>query len=464
MTLRTRLTLSYAAIVLGVLAVLSAALVWDEPRVGLTLLDADLERDAVTVEGVLLHEAATGQSRDNAVHAMLAALKLPGRGVAIYTPDGSLIGERWDGLDPVEPVVVDVVGQSGPRTVQTASGSARLYERRIGAAGDWVVVVVRSAESVSRETTILERALLFAFPIAVAVASLGGWFVLTRSVLPVERMARESAGITAAEPGRRLSVPHSPTDLHNLARAFNDLLDRLSAAFQGQRVFMADASHELRTPASVARTAAEVTLSAEHRSEAEYREALTIVQEQTARMARLIDDMLLLARADMERQPIERSDFYLDEIVDESARSLRVLAAPRTIAIAVDCPIDVQMHGDEALVRQLLVNLIGNAVAHTPPGGTVRIGVSVEGGRAIIDVIDHGPGVPEADRLRIFERFVKLDPARLRPGGAGLGLPIARWIAEAHGGSLELAATGPAGSRFRAVLPLFAREAPPKPL
>ncbi|HEY7744662.1 MAG TPA: HAMP domain-containing sensor histidine kinase, partial [Burkholderiales bacterium] len=217
-----------------------------------------------------------------------------------------------------------------------------------------------------------------------------------------------------------------------------------------------DASHELRTPAHVTRTAAEVTLSGRGRTEAEYREALSIVAEQTRRMSRLIDDMLLLARADMGQRPIEPSSFYLDELVGEAVRALRVLAAPRRVSIAVDAAPDLEITADEALVRQLVTNVVGNAIRHSPAGGTVTVRVARAAGQATIDVIDQGPGVPEAERARIFERFVKRDPSREHGEGAGLGLPIARWIAEAHGGTLVLAETGAAGATFRATLPLTA--------
>ncbi len=180
-------------------------------------------------------------------------------------------------------------------------------------------------------------------------------------------------------------------------------------------------------------------------------------------MARLIDDMLLLARADMGQRPIAAAPFYLDEIVGETVRSLRVLAQPGEVSIAADCPSGLQIRGDEALIRQMLVNLLENAVRYSRPGGTVRLEAAVRDAQVVIDVADQGPGVPPAERARIFERFVKLDPSRVhhgqpaRHGGAGLGLPIARWIAQAHGGSLDLAESGGSGSTFRTVLPLSGR-------
>jgi signal transduction histidine kinase len=453
MTLRSRLTLFYSAIVLGILLVLCGVLLWNEPRVGLTFLDTDLRRDAVTVEGVLLNELSEGHDRRDAVREMLSELRLPGRGLAIFDQADVLLGERWDGLEPSDPSILRSSPDADPHTVLTRSGPARLYQRRLGPGGEWRLVIVTSLAPVALDAAILRRSLLVAVPAAVLVAALGGWFILTRSLRPVELMAREASQITVANPGRRLSVGASPDDLRGLASTFNDLLDRLSDALRRQREFMADASHELRTPASVVRTAAEVTLSTPSRSEPEYRDALEIVRDQTRRMARLIDDMLLLARADMGQKPITAAPFYLDEIVAETVRSLRVLAQPGAVSIAADCPSGLQILGDEALIRQMLVNLLDNAVRYSRPGGTVRLEAAVHDAQVAIDVADEGPGVPPADRARIFDRFVKLDPSRVHRG-AGLGLPIARWIAEAHGGSLELAESSTSGSRFRTVLPL----------
>ncbi len=262
MTLRTRLTLFYSAIVFGLLLVLCGVLLWNEPRVGLAFLDTDLRRDAVTIEGVLVNELTEVHDGTDAVSEMLRELKLPDRGLAVFDQAGVLVGARWENLEPADPSVLRALPDAEPRTVLTHSGPARLYQRRLGPGGTWRLVIVTSLAPVARDAAILRRSLLFAVPAAVLVAALGGWFVLTRSLRPVELMAREASQITALNPDRRLSTSASPDDLSSLAGTFNDLLYRLSDALQRQREFMADAYHELRTPASVVRTAAEVTLSA----------------------------------------------------------------------------------------------------------------------------------------------------------------------------------------------------------
>jgi signal transduction histidine kinase len=219
-----------------------------------------------------------------------------------------------------------------------------------------------------------------------------------------------------------------------------------------QRQFMADASHELRTPVSVTRTAAQVMLGREQRSEQEYRESLAIVAEQAARLTRMVDDMFLLARAEAQGRPLEATPIYLDELVGECTRAVRVLADARGVEVRTNGAREVGIVGDENLLRQLVINLLENAVSHTPPGGKVSVELETHNGDVAIAVTDSGPGVPHEDRDRIFERFVRLARSGAHTG-AGLGLPIARWIAEQHGGRLTLESSAPDGARFVVSLP-----------
>jgi len=214
---------------------------------------------------------------------------------------------------------------------------------------------------------------------------------------------------------------------------------------------MADASHELRTPVSVIRSAADVTLAREQRDEVEYREALTIVGGEARRVGRLVEDMLVLARADAGGYPLQTVPLYLDELVAECQRTMEVLAAERGVILRCPALPEIPFAGDEDLLRRMLLNVVQNGVQHTASGGAVAIEVSTEPALTI-DVTDGGHGIPLEDWHRIFDRFVQLDPAR-RGAGAGLGLPIARWIAEAHGGTLEIIASSSTGSTFRILLP-----------
>ena len=239
---------------------------------------------------------------------------------------------------------------------------------------------------------------------------------------------------------------------------FNALLARLEASFVQQRQFMADASHELRTPLAVMHTTADVTLHQPSRTEREYREALTIMGQQAQRLTRLVGEMSTLAHADAGHRPLHLQTFYLDELLTETARAVQVLAARTQVTLTTACVPDALCEGDEALLRQMVLNLLDNAVTHTPPAGQVALTLARHDGQYRITVTDTGSGIPADAQPHIFARFYRVDPARARTttgagSGAGLGLAIARWIAQAHHGTLTLAHSDTTGSIFVAVLP-----------
>ena len=202
------------------------------------------------------------------------------------------------------------------------------------------VAIAASLEDVIHEGVMLRRAVVVAVPLALLLAALGGAIAATRALRPVRRMVDEAATITATDP-RRLTIVNPHDEMGTLAGAFNDLIDRLNDAIDQQRRFMADASHELRTPVSVVRTAADVTLSRDARSESEYRESFRIVGEQARRLSGLVEDMFLLARVDAGQRQIVATDFYFDEIVTECVRSSQVLADARQVTIVSDIATDV---------------------------------------------------------------------------------------------------------------------------
>jgi two-component system, OmpR family, sensor kinase len=255
----------------------------------------------------------------------------------------------------------------------------------------------------------------------------------------------------------RLPVGTPRDELGLLAETFNDLLGRLETSLNQQRQFMADASHELRTPVATTRTAANVALQQPHRDEAEYREALAIVEQQATRLSRIVDDMFTLARADAGTYPVRRTPMYLDEVVDDVVKAARVLASPRDVSIDATTVRSAAVTGDEDLIRRLLVNLLDNAVRYAPSGSTVRVDLEQAPGGYTLSISDRGPGIPADVQPHIFERFYRADTARARSGqqdgGAGLGLALARWIAEVHGGHLRLAHSSETGTTFAAFLP-----------
>ena len=290
-----------------------------------------------------------------------------------------------------------------------------------------------------------------------AIAALGGLFLARQSLAPVVAMSEQARQMGAGSLDQRLPVANPRDELGRLAVTFNELLGRLSTAFAQQRRFMADASHELRTPLSVVHTTAGVTLEQPHRDESEYRESIRMMDEQARRLSRIVEDMFTLARADSGRYPLRKEKFYLDELVNETARTAEILASGKGVAITVNDSSEAPVYGDEDLLRRMILNLLENAIKYTPPKGSVRLSLIRRQQEYRIEVSDTGTGIPEAAQSEVFSRFYRVDTARSRSdgagGGAGLGLAIARWIAEAHGGSLSLVSSDPDGTTFVAVIP-----------
>jgi len=238
-----------------------------------------------------------------------------------------------------------------------------------------------------------------------------------------------------------------------LSSSFNELLSRLDQSFDHMRRFVADASHELRTPISIIRGEADVALAHE-RGAAEYKQALALVLDESRRLSRLVDDLLNLARADAGRVKLRVEEFYLNDLLAECCRSAQTLAGPRGIALQCSPHDDLAFRGDEELVRRMVMNLIDNAIRYTPAGGNVTVSLDSRGGDIAIRVADTGTGIAPGIVPHVFERFYRGDKARSRQdGGFGLGLAIVKWVAESHNGKVDLSSTPGAGSTFTVTLP-----------
>jgi two-component system OmpR family sensor kinase len=282
---------------------------------------------------------------------------------------------------------------------------------------------------------------------------LGGYWLATRSLRPLGWMAEQARRITGSNLETRIKIPNAAEELAVLVTSFNELLSRLDQSFDTMRRFVADASHELRTPISVIRGEADVALSQE-RGPAEYRESLTVVLDESRRLSRLVDDLLNLARADAGHVQLQMHDFYLNELLAECCRSVHGLATTRGLTLECLPGNDLQFTGDEQLLRRLVINLLDNAIRYTPPGGKVTAALEDSATSVRLRVSDTGIGIAPADAARVFERFYRAGEARNRQdGGFGLGLAIVRWIAESHRGTVECASQVGQGSVFTVNLP-----------
>lgn len=297
-----------------------------------------------------------------------------------------------------------------------------------------------------------------AIPILIIAALRGGNVLARRSLYPVAAMATRTGMITERNLHERIPITGGD-ELEGLARVINGLLDRLEASFDRQRRFIADASHELRTPTAVVRTEADVTLSREHRSEEDYRGSVSIIRDASDRLARIVDDLFLLSRADSGHLVPRRDELYLEEIVHNATRAVGSVASQRGVTVQLGHVYEAQCVGDADLLGRVILNLLDNAIKYSPSGATVAVVMSRQTSFHEVTVTDDGPGIPAADRERIFERFVRLDAARARDedsatSGAGLGLAIARRMAEFHGGKLDLVESRPGRTVFRVLVPV----------
>src|SRR3989440_1148202 len=230
---------------------------------------------------------------------------------------------------------------------------------------------------------------------------------------------------------QRMALRAPPREVGRLAGTFNAMLDRLHAAFAAQRRFVADASHELRTPLATIRGRSEVLLLSPT-LDPQTREGLAMIRDEAGRMGRLVANLLLLARGD-EARALARRPVELDVLLLEVARQARALA--QGVSVSISHEDQALVRGDADLLKQLLLNLVDNALTYTPPGGHVDLALYVADGHARLAVRDTGPGIAPDELTRIFERFYRLDRARSRrSGGAGLGVAIGRWVREGHGG------------------------------
>ena len=451
LSLRARLTVWYSVALVVVLCLFGVDVAWVQGRLGVRRIDRQLTGETATLATLFKEELRETSDPAHSAEEAGETVAALGRAVAILEQSGVPLFTVWNGLDLHD---WPSAAGAGPFawTAQTPSGAWRVHtEPQAFGHLALMLLVASPLTDVRREQHEVQEALLVAIPIALLLAGGGGLWLASVGLRPISEMARRAAQVPL-NGMEDIGHENRTDELGQLARAFNALVARLRSALQTQRQFMADASHELRTPVSVVRTAADVALSREHREEADYRETLTIVGDQARRLSRLVGDMLVLARADAGGYPLRPVDLYLDEVIADCRRAVDVLAAERGVKVdSPDMP-ELPFRGDEDLLRQLVLNLLQNAVQHTPSGASVTITSCQDREALKIRITDAGRGIPPADQARIFDRFVQLDASR-RAVGTGLGLPIARWIAEAHHGTLVLETSGPGGSTFCVSLP-----------
>jgi heavy metal sensor kinase len=446
---RVRLTVWYVGCFAALFALLTAGLYGVLSRALTSRLDESLLSQAATASALFQDEMEETRN-DPAKSATEAVTNMRLRAGKVAVLDGARVLAASGPFDAVAAVRQAGGAKESAYPIPGARAAVCRFQSNGRA---YVAVAAEPLDAIEADLAAIRRAMFLAFPLILAIAGAGGYWFATRGMAPLDAMAAQARRITGSNLDARLRIGDAAVELTALAESFNELLGRLDQSFDNMRRFVADASHELRTPVAVIRGEADVTLAKE-RSAAEYKESLAIILDESRRLSRLVDDLLNLARADAGRVKLQAQEFYWNDLLSDCCRSVQSLAVARKIEMECRCPADTPFFGDEELLRRMTLNLLDNAIRYTPPGGKVlaELDAGVDGVR--IRISDTGIGIGPEAAAHVFERFFRADKARSRGnGGFGLGLAIVKWIAESHRGVVELASQPGAGSTFTVTLP-----------
>ncbi|MCI0525331.1 MAG: ATP-binding protein [Acidobacteria bacterium] len=464
LSLRVKLTLYYLAILSAILLLFGIAIFTYLSRSLLITIDESLAYQVKKIESHFMMNAdvdvpgLNDQSNDQLLELRPDLLQV--------------IDDNWQIRDEIAlpndrlPVNQDElrrleVGQPDFKTVKLPNGKllrvVTLRAKDQEGSGTYFIRLGHSLEALSNAR---RRALLLlgvAIPLALLLGSYGGLLLANQALRPVDRMTRAAEQIATGDLTERVDAPAKMDEIGRLAATFNHMISRLQAAFERQKQFTSDASHELRTPLAVMRGDIEITLRRE-RTEEEYKRALTSNLEEIVRLSRLVEDLLTLARADSGRLELRCEPINLTELCEQMVEYITPLAAQREQILTYDSPRrPVRVMADTHRIKQLLLNLLDNAIKYTEPRRRITLGLKIEKHNAVIIVADTGRGIPAEDLPHIFERFYRRSgkTSDRSATGFGLGLSIVKWIVDAHGGKIEAKSEMGSGTTFTVKLPLL---------
>jgi heavy metal sensor kinase len=449
-TMRARLTLLYVGLLSLVLILYGGFVSMSLWHTLIRELDASLDRDGETVENVI------AITPDGHVHVDLGD-RAGNFLLEVWSKEGELqyrskeLGSQMLGPpvtpnNPSHPPNYSI--RLNPKTVvRVITKPHRIGDRHL------VLRLGVSEAFLREEYGEMLRALVFGLPVALLIVGITGYSVARRTLRPLDAMARRAKQINAEHLNERLIIENPDDELGNFASAFNETLTRLQQSFGQLERFTADASHELRTPLTAMRAVGEVALQSD-RNLHDHAEVIGSMLEEVYRLTGLIDTLLLLSRADSGHLPLNSAPVALLDLAAESAGLLEILAEEKKQSVQIEGDGALTFTGDRFILRQAFVALIHNAVKYSPPESTISVRIKTRDGDPVVEVHDHGPGIPLEHRPKIFDRFYRVDKARSREeGGAGLGLSIAEWAVRAHGGKIELECEPEPGCTFRVCLP-----------
>jgi heavy metal sensor kinase len=437
-SLRTRLVLWYALVLTIVVVLYGGAVVYQSWRSMIAGVDAELEAYAREVSNAL---KPVGRGRFD--------LELP--------PDAATYFFSREGDRPYY-VIRDragkLVDQSDPDLQVERSGgiAARRREKILSTASGATILVGRDISDLHRAEWGLFLNVALAGAATLAIAIFGGWFVAGRALAPIKRISRTARAMSDGDLDARIEVARTDSELEQVASTLNDAFDRLRLTVEQERRFIADASHELRTPISVLRAETEWALDRE-RSTQQYKDALSVGLRAALRMQDVVERLLALVRADASHDIQDAAPVAMRPLIEDVVSWLAPMAQARGVHLSVAGE-SFSVTGDADQLREALNNVIANAILYNKPGGSVTISARQFGNIARIEVVDTGIGIPADAVPRVFDRFFRVDRARSREmGGSGLGLSIARTIFAAHGGEITCTSEPGVGSMFAIALP-----------
>lgn len=461
MNIRWRLTIWYTAVLTLILLIFSGAVYLGVSRSLIATLDTHLKREAGQLIGGIKFERETD-------HEEGSQLELG------YRPEEGVL---WRLLDHQGQLLIDPGYLAGLPIDPTLAGSdyarlesvtlpnntpIRLYSVPfvIEGQGAGIIQVAESYAHFQEVERLLLMMLVIGLPFTVLAASAGGWFLASRALNPIDRITRAAQQMSADDLHERLNLKLPNDEVGRLAVTFDQMLARLEEAFERQKRFIADASHELRTPLTILKGDIEVALN-RPRSAAEYREILEMVNQTSDRLTSLVEELLLLARADNHQVVLQVEQFNLTELLSRQVTQLRPHAADKSIDLKLDIQENLNLVADAVKLSRVFLNLIDNAIKYSRPGDSVLVKAARHNGQVCITVADTGPGIPPENLPHLFERFYRVDKARVRyelanitgSTGVGLGLAIAEWLIKAHGGHIEVASQVGQGTTFTVWLP-----------
>jgi heavy metal sensor kinase len=457
-SVRTRLTLWYAGVLALSLIAFALVIYYAAGNIFHERQDESLRSTAQTVASAYVEEFAEAHSLTKAGEIVLAEITFPNRYVQLTDNSGKPIAASANlaGSTIALPATVFADARARGFSHATVNGLRVTVVPLSPGQTLGYAAVAEPLSVVEVGLRELRRDLFAGVFLVLLLASGGGYFLARKSLAPIALMNSQTQRISAENLSARLDLTNSRDELGRLATTINDLLARLESSFKEQQRFIADASHELRTPLAVLRGETEVALG-KTRTIEEYQQSLSLIQDEAERLSRIVEDLFILARQPINtRAALNKERVSLNDAVRDCARAAQVLAVRKGVRLKLekDSP-SIALNGDEELIRRLILNLLDNAVKYTPAGGEISLALARQNGSAEIVVRDTGIGIPEAAQPRVFDRFYRVDKARARAmGGAGLGLSIAQWIVEAHGGAITLASAPGQGSTFTVRLPV----------